>query len=304
MKRMMLWLMATLLAANAFAQPENKDHTLLWRVTGKDLAKPTYLFGTIHMICADDIKVSDSLRSAIQNADKVYLELNLDNVAELMSVMNKMKMRGDTTLSQLLQPEEYARVKAFFSGNKGMIPFSMLETYKPMLAASTLMQGSLDCKSATAMEQIVMKSAKRAGKSISGLETMAFQMGIFDSIPYTLQARQLLQYVDNYGKEDNNKEFDELVKAYRAQDLSKLEKLTLKDDAGIERFTEIMLFRRNEDWVKKLTTLMPRQSLVVAVGAGHLPGKRGVIELLRKAGYTVEPIQNDMIERFEKQMQP
>jgi uncharacterized protein YbaP (TraB family) len=118
MKRMMLWLMATLLAANAFAQPENKDHTLLWRVTGKDLAKPTYLFGTIHMICADDIKVSDSLRSAIQNADKVYLELNLDNVAELMSVMNKMKMRGDTTLSQLLQPEEYARVKAFFPETK------------------------------------------------------------------------------------------------------------------------------------------------------------------------------------------
>jgi uncharacterized protein YbaP (TraB family) len=302
MKRMMLWMMATLISAISFSQTDNKEHTLLWRVTGKDLTKPTYLFGTIHMICADDIKVSDSLKSAIQNADRVYLELNLDNVAELMSVMNKMKMRGDTTLAQLLKPEEYTRVKSFFSGNKGMIPFSMLETYKPMLAASTLMQGSLDCKSATAMEQIVMKSAKRAGKSISGLETMAFQMGIFDSIPYAFQAKQLLHYVDNYGKEDSNKEFNELIKAYRAQDLGKLEKLTLKEDNGVETFTEIMLYRRNEDWVKKLATLMPKQSLVVAVGAGHLPGKRGVIELLKKAGYTVEPVQNEMIEKFEKQM--
>ncbi len=301
MKRLIFSLAILLVSSQCFAQTA-KDKTLLWRVSGKDLKTPSYLFGTIHMICADDIVISDSLQNAIKQASKVYLELDMDNMFELMSVMAKMKMRGDTTLSQLLTAEEYQKVKNFFTTNKGMIPFSMLETYKPMLTASTLMQGSLSCSNAQAMEQLVMKEAKRSGVGVKGLETMAFQMSIFDSIPYNLQAKQLLSYIENYGKDKENKEFEELTQAYRNQDLSKMENLTKNDDSGIEKFTEIMLYNRNADWVKKLSTLMPTGSLVVAVGAGHLPGDRGVISLLRKAGYKVEPVENKMIKSYEKSL--
>lgn len=297
---MILWAAASLFYIACFSQTANKDNTLLWRVSGKDLKAPSYLFGTIHMICGDDVILSDSLKSAIQHADKVYLELDMDNMFELMSVMSKMKMRGDTTLAQLLTPEEYEKVKNFFNSNKGLIPFSMLETYKPMLAASTLMQNAVSCSKPMAMEQLVMREAKRAGIGIKGLETMAFQMSIFDSIPYAIQAKQLLNYVENYGNKDDNKEFEELTKAYRNQDLKMLEKLTEKEDGGIAQFTEIMLYKRNEDWANKLSTLMPDGSLVIAVGAGHLPGDRGVINLLRKAGYKVEPVENKMIKNYEK----
>jgi uncharacterized protein YbaP (TraB family) len=300
MKRMVLWAAASILYLACFSQSANKDNTLLWRISGKDLKSPSYLFGTIHMICGDDVMVSDSLKAAIKQADKVYLELDMDNIIELMGVMSKMKMRGDTTLAQLLSAEEYEKVKSFFSNNKGMIPFSMLETYKPMLAASTLMQSAVSCSNPMAMEQLVMKEAKRAGVGIKGLETMAFQMSIFDSIPYSIQAKQLLSYVESYGKKDDNKEFEELTKAYRNQDLKQLEKLTEKEDAGIAKFTEIMLYKRNEDWTNKLSTMMPSGSLVIAVGAGHLPGERGVINLLRKAGYKVEPVENKMIKNYEK----
>ena len=300
MKRMVLWAVATLFCLVSFSQTVSKENTLLWRISGKDLKSPSYLFGTIHMICGDDVMVSDSLKSAIKQADKVYLELDMDNIIELMGVMSKMKMRGDTTLAQLLSPEEYQKVKNFFNSNKGMIPFSMLETYKPMLAASTLMQSAVSCSNPMAMEQLVMKEAKRAGVGIKGLETMAFQMSIFDSIPYSIQAKQLLSYVESYGNKDDNKEFEELTKAYRNQDLKQLEKLTEKEDAGIAKFTEIMLYKRNEDWANKLSTMMPNGSLVVAVGAGHLPGERGVINLLRKAGYKVEPVENKMIKNYEK----
>lgn len=300
MKRMVLWAAATVFYLACFAQSANKENTLLWRISGKDLKTPSYLFGTIHMICGDDVIISDSLKEAIKGADKVYLELDMDNMFELMSVMSKMKMRGDTTLAQLLTPEEYEKVKNFFDSNKGLIPFSMLETYKPMLTASTLMQGSVDCSRPMAMEQLVMKEAKRSGIGIKGLETMAFQMSIFDSIPYAVQAKQLLNYVENYGNKDDNKEFEELTKAYRNQDLKMLEMLTEKEDAGIQQFTEIMLYKRNEDWTKKLSEIMPAGSVVVAVGAGHLPGVRGVINLLRKAGYKVEPVENKMIKNYEK----
>lgn len=299
MKRLILWVALLFVFSSSFAQTDS-NKTLLWKVSGKDLKSPSYLFGTIHMICADDILVSDSLKTAIERADKVYLELDMDNMFELLSVVNKMKMRDDTTLAQLLTPTEYDKVKTFFTKQKGMIPFSMLETYKPMLAASTLMQNSLACNNAMAMEQIIMKEAKKMGKGIKGLETMSFQMSIFDSIPYSIQAKQLLSYVENHDKQEDSKEFEELTKAYRNQDLKKLDELTKKQDAGMEKFTEILLYNRNKEWVQKLSSLMNTGSLVVAVGAGHLPGDRGVIHLLRKAGYIVEPVPNKMIKSFEK----
>ncbi|HZI00122.1 MAG TPA: TraB/GumN family protein, partial [Flavisolibacter sp.] len=72
----------------------SNNNTLLWRITGKNITKPSYLFGTMHMLCADDIVLSDSLRNAISKADDVYLELDMDNMFEMMGAMTKMKMRG------------------------------------------------------------------------------------------------------------------------------------------------------------------------------------------------------------------
>lgn len=301
MKRTLLLCLAAFLGFTSFTQTTNPDNTLLWRISGNGLKQPSYLFGTIHLLCSNDIQLSDSLKSAITRCDKVYLELDMDNLIELITVVNKMKMNGDTTLADLLTKDEYQKVKAFFTNQRSMIPFSMLETYKPMLAASTLMQSSLECDNAIAMEQLIMQEAKRENKRIKGLETMAFQISIFDSIPYQLQAQQLLKYVEDFGKKDE-KAFEELTKAYKAQELTKLEELTLQEDSGIDKFTDIMLYNRNADWVSKMQKLMGEQALVVAVGAGHLPGAKGVINLLRKAGYKVEPVRNDMIRKKTKEI--
>ena len=296
-----MWLLAAFVSVAAVAQKTNADNTLLWRISGNGLAQPSYLFGTIHMLCSDDIQLSDSLKGAIGRSDRVYLELDMDNFLEMISVVNKMKMNGDTTLADLLTEEEYTKVKDFFTSQKSLIPFSMLETYKPMLAASTMMQSAFDCDNPIAMEQLVMQEAKRVRKRVKGLETMAFQISIFDSIPYQLQAKQLVKYIEDFGKQ-TDKSFEQLSQAYRNQELTKLEQLTLQEDAGIENFTEILLYNRNDDWVRKMNKMMKEESIVVAVGAGHLPGERGVINLLRKAGYKVEPVRNDMIKKKVKEI--
>ena len=147
------------------------------------------------------------------------------------------------------------------------------------------------------MEQLIMKEAKAKGKGIKGLETMAYQMSIFDSIPYSAQAKQLVSYVDNFGKSNDDSEFNALTQAYRNQELEKLETLTKDDDMGIANFSDLLLYNRNKAWVAKLGDLLVNNSLVVAVGAGHLPGEKGVINLLRKAGYKVEPVENEMIKK-------
>lgn len=281
-------------AADAPVNAATTNNTLLWKISGNGLEKPSYLFGTIHLLCADDAVLSENMKKAIGAADEVYFEVDMDNLLDMFGAFTKMKMKGDTTLHELLTEEEYTRVKNYFEEKGSMIPFSMLEKYKPILAASMLESGSLPCNNTAVMEQVIMQQAKENDKKIKGLETMAFQAGILDSIPYKVQAKQLLEYVDEAGKgkgkEDS--ELSEMWKAYNEQDLKKLEDLMIKGDIGINNYTDLLLYRRNSNWVTKLKTLLPGKSLVVAVGAGHLPGEKGVINLLRKAGYTLTPVDN------------
>jgi uncharacterized protein YbaP (TraB family) len=248
------------------------------------------------MLCADDIQVSDSLKSAIRASDKVYLELDMDNMFEMIQAMQKMKMRNDTTFSDLMSAADYEKVKAYFTAKPGLIPFSILETYKPMLAASMIMQTSIDCQNAISMEQLIMEQAKKEDKDVKGMETMTYQLSIFDSIPYQLQAKHLVEFIGEMSKGDKtSKDFEEMTLAYRNQELLKLEQLINKEEFGIANFTDLLLYNRNRNWVNKMNEMLPTQSIVVAVGAGHLPGEKGVINLLRKAGYKVQAVENKMI---------
>ena len=293
MKRISAALLVGLLSIAAHGQDNKENNTLLWKISGNGLEKPSYLFGTIHMLCADDAILSRNMKRAISECDEVYLEVDMDNMFEMLGAIGKMKMNDDTTLQDLLSKEDYKKVKEYFESKGSMLPFAMLETFKPMLAASTLEQGAMPCENTAMMEQIIMNEAKEHDKKIKGLETMAYQAGVLDSIPYKLQAQQLVEYIDNAtsGKKDD-KQMEQMFDAYKSQDLKKLEALMVEADASMSSFIDIMLYHRNLNWVRKLKDLLPKKSLVIAVGAGHLPGEKGVIQLLRKEGYKVTPVEN------------
>lgn len=300
MKKIGASLLFTLLSIAVLAQKNSNENTLLWKISGNGLEKPSYLYGTIHMICADDAGLSNNFKKVIKDCDEVYFEVDMDNLFEMIGAMAKMKMRGDTTLRDLLNEADYKKVKEYFEKKGSMLPFTMLETYKPILAASTLEQKSLDCDQTAIMEQVIMEEAKQSNKKINGLETMSYQADVLDSIPYRLQAMQLVSYIDSASLGDKeNKQMDELFEAYKKQDLKKLEELMVETDAGLSGFTDIMLYHRNLNWVKKLQKLMPQKSLVIAVGAGHLPGEKGVINLLRLAGFTLTPVENKIVKTRE-----
>jgi len=288
----------------AYAQkpsPSADANTLLWKISGKNLTKPSYVFGTMHLICASDIELSDSLKKAIQNSDNVYLELDMDDMWQMMSAMMHMNMKGDTTLSDLLSAEDYKKVQNYFKEHSSLIPFSMMERYKPLLIESIIMEQSKPCDNLIVIEQLVMEEAKKTGKDIKGLETFDYQLAIFDKIPYQLQAQQLVKLVDEAkgGGSGSDDEIKILTDAYRQQQLNKMDELT-KEDPSIGKFADILLYDRNANWSKKIQELMPGSSLVIAVGAGHLPGKKGVLNLLREAGYKVEPVKNEMIKKKTK----
>ncbi len=293
MPRISALFLLSLLSLSVFSQEEKENNTLLWKISGNGLEKPSYLFGTIHMLCAEDAVLSNNMKKVIRNCDEVYFEVDMDNLFEMAGALGKMKMLGDTTLRDLLNEADYEKVKKYFEGKSSMLPFAMLETFKPMLAASTLQESAMPCDNTAMMEQVIMQEAKSADKKIRGLETMAYQAGVLDSIPYRLQAQQLVMYIDSAGKSDGDvKMLEEMFAAYRSQDLRKLEELMVETDAAMAAFTDIMLYHRNQNWVKKLKELLPERSLLIAVGAGHLPGEKGVISLLRKEGYKVTPVEN------------
>ena len=85
-----------------------------------------------------------------------------------------------------------------------------------------------------------------------------------------------------------------MIEAYKAQDIEKLGEYVKEDDGGLANYEDILIYNRNRNWVTKLKTLMPEKSLLIAVGAGHLAGEKGVIKLLRKEGYTVRPVKYKM----------
>ncbi|HEV3327722.1 MAG TPA: TraB/GumN family protein, partial [Puia sp.] len=195
-------------------------------------------------------------------------------------------------LSDLLKPKDYARVKDYFTKHASMLPFGMLERFKPMLISGLIEEQGLGCQTTDGVELQIMKALKEQEpkKPINGLETAAFQAGLFDSIPYEKQAKELVDYLDSM--DENKKITQQLAALYTSQDLDGIQALSDKDDPEMSGYMDLLLYNRNKKWAKELDGLLRSKSLLIAVGAGHLPGQQGVIELLRKEGYTVDPVNN------------
>lgn len=274
----------------AAPNPESSN-TLLWEISGKGLKKPSYLFGTMHILCAEDAYLSENLRNIIKSSDVIYFELDMDDMQEMMGALQYLRMSDGQKISELLTKEEYAKVEAYFKANNFPMPLSLMNRFKPYFVSSLIGEQMLTCEQKNGMEMQIMNESKQYKKNIKGLESTKFQASIFDSIPYGKQAKDLVNYIDSI---DNYKKVMlEMVDVYRQQDLERMDSLMHKSDPGMEEYMDILLFDRNRRWAENMPEIMSGQSVLFAVGAGHLPGKQGVINLLREKGYKVTPLSNN-----------
>lgn len=275
-------------AQTAKTYPLNKnENSLLWEISGKGI-QPSYLFGTFHLMCKEDIRLGNTLIDIIKHVDEVYFEVDMDDMAATIGALMFMRMKNDTSLSDLYTPEEFGRIERFFKDSLDM-PFVFLKTMKPMLLQALLYPKMMTCKTMSGMEEALVEVAKANKKEILGLETFAFQASIFDSIPYKEQASELLKMLDSMSA--TRSMFDSMLRIYKSQNLTAIDDFT-SEEFGTGNTREILLDNRNRNWVKKLPEIFNKKRLFVAVGAGHLGGKNGVIALLRKEGYTLKPLEN------------
>lgn len=293
MKKISIFLMLLCITLGANAQ-------ILWKISGKDLTKPSYILGTHHLAPISIVDSIADFKQTLNAVEQVYGELIMEEMKDpsnLQKMQQAIILPNDTTLSTLLSPAQYDSVSVIIKQLMG-VDLKMMEKMKPAFLTSQLavILAMKSIKGFNPQQQLdgwVQDEAKKQGKKIGGLETMDMQMNIlFNSQSLQRQAEQL------YATVTHITESAELAKkmtdAYMDQNLEVLE-ATMNEELGndcdaLPEEKDLLIYNRNENWIELMPGIMQKHSTLFAVGAGHLLGKRGVLNLLKEQGYTLNPV--------------
>ncbi len=261
------------------------EKALLWKITGNGIESPSYLFGTIHIICEDEYVMTDDIENALKSSEKLVMELDMTD-PQLAMKMQKLAMNDNfANVKTELKPEDANALDNFLKTNYGQ-GIDQFGVFKPFMLSSLVMMKSLDCEFKQYETELVNMS-KADSIEVEGLESMEFQVGIFDSMPREEQLKSLIEQINNPEKSD--KEMNELVEAYVSMDMLQIAKLT-EENEDFKGYADQFIYDRNETWIPKIEEYIKKETVFFAVGAAHLPTEKGVIALLREKGYKVEAV--------------
>ena len=276
-------------------QPEVLQNSLLWKVEGNGLEVPSYVYGTIHLINKDDYFLPSGTLGAIENSSKMVFEIDMAEMTDISKQMGLLKdifMKDNLTLKDLLSEEDYAMVKSHF-GRMGL-PMFMMERMKPMFLTVFAGEGmditGLQSGSMKSYEMEFYDMAVQSNKAVAGLETMEYQMSMFDSIPYKVQANMLIETIKS--ADAGSDQFQQMIDMYKSQDINAMVSMISSEETGMEGYESLLVDTRNKNWIPIMQSMMVEGPVFFAVGAGHLAGKNGVIPLLIKEGYKLTPLSN------------
>ena len=201
--------------------------------------------------------MNDSIKTAFAQVERIAFEIDLDKVKSIWGQLGLLRntfMKGDTTLEMLLSKRDYALVKLKFAASG--LPMSMMGRIKPMLLGPLLEAQNSTAKDAnTSYEMEFYAMANTADKRVEGLETAKYQMSVFDTIPYRVQAEMLVDEIRNKPADDG---LARLVELYTKQDLIGLSEL-FRSDKSMEAYEDIMLNNRNRNWIPVMQQKMKKQ---------------------------------------------
>ena len=303
MKKYLLWLVPALVGAGCASSkktvyPPEKivptEKSLVWQISGNGLKKASYLYGTIHLIPKSEFEFPAAAREALDNVQRVTFEIDMKEMTNFrtqMGLITKAFMAGGKTLKDLLPADDYAFVNGKM--NEKGLPGGMFERMKPMFLSTMFSSdedsGVTTTSAITSVEMELYRMTRRRKLETAGLETTAYQMAIFDSIPYEAQAKMLVESLRSTEvSKDGEDELSKMVKMYRDQDINAMEAMIGDSENGMGDYDDILLKNRNRNWIPVMGRMMREKPTLFAVGAGHLGGESGVVALLRKEGYKVE----------------
>lgn len=279
---------------------------LLYRISGNGLPSPSYIIGTYHLADVGFVDSIPGIHQAMNDCQQVYGELVMSDMlgGDSVALMQQAMMLPEgMTLQKLLSADEMDRLNAYMKELMGMDMTNPLvaqqmgkmtpSALSTLLSVYTFVKKGGNFNVQNSFDDYFQKQARNQGKDVGGLETLAFQIKVlYGGKSLERQKELLMCQVDNADFMDEMT--DGVIKAFYAQDLDAVmrsmdEKLNNSCDSRPEEEADL-IYNRNADWVKKMPAIMAKKPTLFAVGAAHLPGEKGVLQLLQHAGYKVEGV--------------
>lgn len=279
--------------------PQKEANSLLWKISGNGLEKPSYLFGTHHLIPLSFIDGVSGINEAFEATEQTVGELDMSKMSEMqMQIMTAAMMPPEYNYQSLLSEsdfqlldktlkeligfglDQFGRLKPAMLSN--LISITLYQKYYPNLSG------------AISIDQHFQDEATKRLRPVKSLETADEQIfALLGSQTIERQAEMLSCMINH--PDMLKEQMDRLQTAYMNQDLKALNDLyeeELPDDPcpTTQEEKDVMNKNRNVNWLKTLPGIMKEKSSFIAVGSLHLVGEDGLIEGLRKAGYTVEAV--------------
>ena len=263
----------------------------LWKVPGKTNA--VYLFGSIHFLKKDFYPLPAPIEDAFRNSQTVVFETDLAELEDLKTQFKLLQLGqfpAGETLEKNISKETYAKLQAKLKGTAGLN--TMLDQFRPWMAAVTLVVfeiQKLGFDPNNGIDKYFHRQALKDKKQIEGLETVDFQTGLFADLSKEDQESFLKETLDDI--DGFSKTFDDIIDGWKTGDSKKVEGLMLDSMRKYPAIYKKFVTDRNERWVPKIEGLLRSgKDAFVVVGAGHLVGTNGVVELLKKKGIPVQQL--------------
>jgi uncharacterized protein YbaP (TraB family) len=258
---------------------------LLYKIAGKDLQKPSYIYGTIHIMPKKQFVISESITTALKECETLVMEvdINMDLKTQIDAAQRSLLPDGKT-IADITSAENAQKIRQFCidSLHWKESKYVRMSRLTPFFLTSIILQDLIGKSKSFEVE--LNKLAEKNKMTTLGLETIQMQMDLVNDVPYEEQIKLLLE-----GLTTNNSEFNTMLNCYLKQDLNKLGEL-MNDAELSPEFNANFLVKRNQNWIPQISKMAQEKPIFIAVGAGHLPGDQGVLNLLQEAGYTVTPI--------------
>lgn len=260
---------------------------LLWRVEGA-AARPSYLFGTIH---SDDPRVNRlprAVEQALDESDSFTMEVLLDEKV-LLELMAVSMLPPEQSLADFLDAALYRKTVAAMA--KHGYPEPAVERLKPWVVLTTL--STPQPRGGEILDLVLFSRADSLGKRVYGLESVAEQVSVLDQLPLDDQIEALRDTLAHLDELEGL--FSELYEAYLARDLDRLVALSdqhmyMGDRETGEALMEQLVDVRNRRMVERMQPQLRDGGAFIAIGALHLPGEQGLIQLLRRQGLKVTAV--------------
>jgi len=279
-------LLLLLLVQVCIAQPT--ENSLLWKVSGNGLEQESYLYGTIHAIC--DASLSEKAKNAFEQTEQLALEIDLGDENMQGKMMQSMIIPDGKVISDYLTDEEFEMLSSNLEGKMMGMNLEMAQNIKPLFINMMLIPSVLGC-SQQASDLVLFQMAQSNNKPVMGLEEIEDQMKALDDISIEDQVKELLESTQN-DLEEYRKQLNQLTSLYQEEDILGMMKFLEEDQSSFAGSSVALLDDRNESWIPIIESMMHEKPSFFGFGALHLPGKKGVIQLLRDSGYTIEAVQN------------